>query len=49
MLLLTTSISFFSLEKDQILQINVDRRFAPNNDDSGKNSLNRDDVSEIIF
>jgi hypothetical protein len=38
----------FSLEKDQILQINVDRKFAPNVDASGKNSMNRDDVSDAI-
>lgn len=45
--LFSTTFLSFSLGKDQILQINVDRRFAPNNDASGTNSLNRDDVSDI--
>ena len=31
--------------RDQILQINVDRRFAPNVDDSGADSLKSADVS----
>lgn len=39
---------FYSLGKDHILQINVDRKFAPGVDDSGADSLKEADVS-LVF
>ena len=39
------SSSSTSLGKDHILQINVDRKFAPNVDNSGADSLKEADVS----
>ena len=40
---------FYSLGKDHILQINVDRKFAPDVDDSGADSLKEADVSSVFL